>query len=121
MKDIKRFTIGPEKKSEILKKWISHGLDCLALQGPFGINGYVGIPENHPDYKKDYDDVEVDVHGGLTFADEGDDKLWKKGLWWFGFDTAHAFSGLWSLESVIMETERLAKQLAERQGDVGSE
>jgi hypothetical protein len=45
--------------------------------------GYVKIPEGHPWYKKDCDEVNANVHGGLTYgADEGDG-------WWIGFDCAH--------------------------------
>ena len=49
--------------------------------------GYVGIPNNHPLWGKNYNDVDVQVHGGLTFSEaDDDDKL----TWWFGFDCAHA-------------------------------
>lgn len=33
-------------------------------------NGYVALCEGHPDYGKDYDDIDVEVHGGLTFSQE---------------------------------------------------
>jgi hypothetical protein len=40
-------------------------------------------------YGKHYDDTgiayDIQVHGGLTYASMG-----KDGLWWFGFDCAHA-------------------------------
>lgn len=61
--------------------------------------GYVAVPPGHPAYEQPYGDVEVDVHGGLTYgahcmvdgpichtpqAGEPDD------VYWLGFDTAHA-------------------------------
>ncbi len=59
--------------------------------------GYVGVPPGHPAHGKHYNDIEVDAHGGLTYAGpcrgaichvpaegEPDD------VWWLGFDTAHA-------------------------------
>jgi hypothetical protein len=53
--------------------------------------GYVGIPKEHRFWGKSYhgeneevDAISEDVHGGLTYAQEGDD-----GWWYFGFDTAH--------------------------------
>lgn len=49
--------------------------------------GYVGIPKNHPLYGKHYSDDEVadiHTHGGLTYAQEGEE------LWWFGFDCSHS-------------------------------
>ena len=29
--------------------------------------GYLGVPKDHPWYGKDYDEVDVEVHGGLTY------------------------------------------------------
>jgi hypothetical protein len=55
--------------------------------------GYVRIPKGHPWHGKDYNDLNCDVHGGLTFAEAdmpcdepGDDDAW-----WVGFDCAHGF------------------------------
>jgi hypothetical protein len=48
------------------------GLPCLIKRNTHvtgALCGYVGVAEGHPDFQKDYDDVDVDVHGSLTFAD----------------------------------------------------
>ena len=54
--------------------------------------GYVGIPKEHRFWGVSYEEsdaelseIEVDVHGGLTYSAEGED-----GYWYFGFDTTHA-------------------------------
>jgi hypothetical protein len=74
-------------------------LPCVARRGPSGHwCGYVGVAKDHPSYGKGYDDVDVEVHGGLTYAEacdevqdgvchlpEGADDV----RWWFGFDCAH--------------------------------
>jgi len=59
--------------------------------------GYVAVPPTHPAYGKDYDDVDVQVHGGLTYADKCQGSVChvpKPGepddVWWFGFDCGHA-------------------------------
>ena len=79
------------------------GLPCLAVRGPGGNwCGYVGLAEGHALYGKHYDDVDVRVHGGLTFADAchpgateatGICHVPSKGepdhIWWLGFDCAH--------------------------------
>src|SRR5258708_7790184 len=45
------------------------GLPCLVVRGPVGaLCGYVGVAPNHSLHGKGYDDCDVDVHGGLTFA-----------------------------------------------------
>ena len=52
--------------------------------------GYVGIPKEHRfwginyDGDKELEDIADNVHGGLTYSEQGDD-----GYWYFGFDTAH--------------------------------
>lgn len=84
------------------------GLPCLIVRGPSGaLCGYVGVAEGHPAFKRDYDEVyslaDIEVHGGLTYADmcqPSDDE--SRGIchlpdpgerdhvWWLGFDCAHA-------------------------------
>lgn len=72
-------------------------------------------------YNKSYDDLPIDVHGGLTYGTIEED-----GFDWFGFDCAHLgdrTQGLlpplrgdehfWSLEEVVKETEEMAKQFSE--------
>ena len=58
--------------------------------------GYVGVPNGHPWDGKDYDEIDADVHGGLTFAsrpnerDEGVYPADFEGVaWWVGFDCGH--------------------------------
>lgn len=40
-------------------------------------NGYVLIPEDSPLHGKDYNDIDVDVHGGLTFSELVDAEMVK--------------------------------------------
>ena len=79
------------------------GLDCMAHRNRSGAwCGYVGVPAGHPAYGQDYDNVDVDCHGGLTFAagcqETGDPAhgichVPQEGrpaeVWWLGFDCAH--------------------------------
>lgn len=80
------------------------GLPCLIVRNRWGaLCGYVGVSEGHPAYSKHYDAVEVEVHGGLTYAapcsvnadetkhichlpDPGEPDH----VWWLGFDCSHA-------------------------------
>lgn len=95
-------------------------LDCLAVRNGMGAwCGYVAVTEGHPWFAVDYSqcvegcgeewcthspDAQVQVHGGLTFADFCHESEKGEGfgichtplpgrpdrVWWFGFDTAHA-------------------------------
>jgi hypothetical protein len=79
------------------------GLPCLIVRNAAGaLCGYVGIPKEHPYFEKDYDDLDVQVHGGLTFADFCQPDAETHGIchtvepgendrvWWLGFDCAHS-------------------------------
>lgn len=61
--------------------------------------GYAAVPAGHPAYGSGYDAVDVQVHGGLTYADrcEADGPICHvpepgqpDDVWWLGFDCAHA-------------------------------
>lgn len=103
------------------------GFKCLILRHPeLGqLNGYVGLKRGHPYYRKSSDDIDVDVHGGLTFAQIGEGINWSKGYWWIGFDTGHLwdyqpgmekyiepFATYKNIDYVTKEVKRLAEQLA---------
>lgn len=93
--------VGPWNDEPDKKQWLDKetGLPCLIVRNPMGaLCGYVGVSKEHPLFNKDYDEVGVEVHGGLTFSDfcqeggkichevcEGEDDK----VWWLGFDTAH--------------------------------
>jgi hypothetical protein len=82
------------------------GMPCLIVRSPSGaLCGYVGVSPDNKFYHMGYDDVDgkIEVHGGLTFADECQPNAdearhicQRPGpgapdhVWWFGFDCAHA-------------------------------
>lgn len=85
-------------------------------------NGYVLIPKGHSLHGVHYDDINVDVHGGLTFAalvEEETLSHWPElskndvGKWMVGFDTAHYQDTQenWPKEKVQQEADNLLKQL----------
>ena len=68
------------------KEWTTRaGLKAVVIAHDMGHRcGYVGVSKYHPWYGKDYNETDLDVHGGLTYAG-----MRKDGLWWFGYDCAH--------------------------------
>jgi hypothetical protein len=125
-------------------QWIDDatGFDCLARRGPMGNwCGYVGVPPGHPAHGRDYDDVTVDVHGGLTFADtcqndapevEGICHVPEPGrpadVWWLGFDCGHFMDfmpGLYARERhlglpALQFADELYRDLAYVRGECAS-
>ena len=97
------------------------GTSFLSIYCGWG-NGYVLIPKGHPAWGKHYDDIDVDVHEGLTFAQDVTPKLMEHfsglsdedmGMWCVGFDTAHYGDNIenWPKRMVEAETEYLKNQL----------
>jgi hypothetical protein len=75
----------------------AHGFPCLIRRAPLGnLCGYVAVPVGHPYHRKDYANMDISVHGGLTYAGECRDEIChvpkigeSDDVWWFGFDCAH--------------------------------
>jgi hypothetical protein len=118
------------------------GLDCMINRNHHGVwCGYVGVPRTHPWHGSDYNAVEADAHGGLSFAgpcfedaceDESGvchtERAEVGPVWWFGFDCAHLhdrvpgiigwpeFPGepslYWTVDMVRDEVTRLAEEVA---------
>ncbi len=82
-------------------------------------NGYAIVFKGHPAYEKGYDDIDVNVHGGLTFAEPINSLNWDeiteemKDGWVVGFDTCHYgdTKSKWPKKMVVKETENLKDQL----------
>lgn len=83
-------------------------------------NGYVAIPKGCNMYGIEYDEIDVHVHGGLTYSDETTllDPSMPVGskpteYWVIGFDTAHYNDTInnWTKEAVIKEAESLLEQV----------
>jgi hypothetical protein len=102
-------------------------------------SGWAAVPRKHPYWGKSRRDLDqhIKVHGGVIVSKQGSENSNQKnkGLWWFGFsysqqsddtsrgDLIHANPSLatsgnpeplrkWTLTDAVVETERLADQLA---------
>lgn len=121
--------------NEAVSLWVHSGLECAIAVGWISLNGYVRLPEGHPDwqytsaqlaalttkqslsegpeidpelaylggkladaalehpdYNIHYANIDVEVHGSLTY---GPDEFG-----WIGFDTAHG-QDYWELDEVL--------------------
>lgn len=107
---------GPWWNEPDKRHWVDQAtdLDCLMVRNRSGQwCGYVAVTEEHPLFGQDYEAADVEVHGGLTFADFCDENA-PEGhgichmplpgrpdkVWWFGFDTGHA----WDISPILAVT-----------------
>lgn len=67
-----------------------NGVRYIILRGPSALCAYVGVPISHPLAGKDYDSIPLSVHGGLTYAKAGSGGYLPEGMYWYGWDYAHA-------------------------------
>lgn len=77
---------------KVEKDWTTaSGLRAVVIATSMGHRcGYVGVSKDHPLFGKDYNDVGVDVHGGLTFSSTEIGKYpVESDLHWFGYDCIH--------------------------------
>jgi hypothetical protein len=53
----------------------------------------VKVGPDHPWFAKSWEDLSVEIHGGLTFAEYGSPcpTYEAKEEWWIGFDCGHAY------------------------------
>ena len=95
------WTCGPWDNEPDRVEWRYLGMPCLIVRGPSSaLCGYVGVSPGHPWHGMGYDDIDVSVHGGLTYSNkcQADGHIChvaKPGepdnVWWIGFDCAHAW------------------------------
>lgn len=75
---------GPWNDEPDLLQFTELGFACSIEKKSMGhLCGYVDLPPKHPDFGKHYDNIDVNVHGELTFG-----KL-VGGNWRIGFDCGH--------------------------------
>lgn len=126
----------PEDKVE----FEHNGMACMLVRNRSGNwCGYVGLEPSHKYFEKSYDEIDVEVHGGLTYSNKCGGAIChvakpgkEENIWWVGFDTAHCddrspgydylFTPILNRtlvyrtkEYVINETCKLADQLCETQ------
>jgi hypothetical protein len=125
-KDKKTWIDGPWKQEPDRMEWTHRGFPCLMVRNTAVTGswcGYVAVPPDHPAYEKPYDKVDVNVHGGLTYADHCRGHVCHKPkdgepdtVWWFGFDCAHAFDLMPRMRTLM---KAIAKEL--NQPDLGTD
>lgn len=123
---------GPWQTEPDKLQWNDEATDlpCLIKRNGGGaLCGYVGVPEGHPWFRREYDEVvpRPEVHGGLTYSDrcqeDGDQAetichIPEPGepdnVWWLGFHCGHwnDVSPAFEAHLSCLSSERTYKPLA---------
>jgi hypothetical protein len=99
------------------------GFPCMILRSDVtgALCGYLGVGPSHPWYQASYDDVDVWVHGGLTYGNFCQGDLCHVPLpedpfvnpWWLGFDCSHAWDLAPAMRALLRRT-RAGRMLSDR-------
>ena len=75
-----------ERKFAVVEKKFDYkGHECICIFNHLGFRcGYVSVQE-----RKDYDDFDIDCHGGLTFGDSLNEDYEPRESFYIGFDCGH--------------------------------
>lgn len=77
-------------KPVIEASFVHAGFPCVVLFQAMGHRcGYVGVPKTHPYYGAGYHEVDLNCHGGITYAENHLYGQNDKDFWWLGFDCSH--------------------------------
>lgn len=86
-------SIAIHRPDDVLETGYHRGFEYVIVHNGRGYRcGYVRVPKGHPWHGADYNDLNVDCHGGVTFVEE-DEPCGKGGAddaYWVGFDCAHS-------------------------------
>lgn len=88
---MKEMEYSKKSKREVLDSGYCMGFFYYILNLGTHPTAYIKIPENHKYYGKDYGEIDIDVHGGLTYAHDYlyIDDTTKVDGWFIGWDYAH--------------------------------
>lgn len=82
------------KKYKIEKDFYYKNYRCLIIAQDSGFRcGYIKIPKNNILYNKKYQNIDINIHGGLTYSSfnyKGYPIKTKNKTYWIGFDCHHA-------------------------------
>ena len=107
-----------ERESKLVKQWDYKGKLCIIIFNKWTLSITTSLKDYYTGYvqsslNKNYNDLDVKVHGGLTFENSLEHFNPDLKGFFYGFDTGHAFDNpkVQDLNYCIRECEQLAEQL----------
>lgn len=119
---MKEMVYSTEAKREVLDSGYCLGFFYYIINLGFFPTAYIRIPESHIVYGKHYDDIEINVHGGLTYSK---DHLYVENEqriegWFIGWDYGHCgdYAGYYERMGIVSDekkwtTEEIKREVTE--------
>lgn len=86
---LKEMIYSPNRKIEILYQDKYENYQFYILNLGTHPTAYIEIPKDNKLYKKEYDEIDLNVHGGVTYSSSK--LLTMKNSWFIGWDYSHIF------------------------------
>lgn len=77
------------KSGTTLRDWFEGDIRCIIKRSHASLCAYIGVKSGHPLANHDCEDIPLNVHGGLTYAGDGDGVFFPNGYYWYGWDFVH--------------------------------
>lgn len=128
---MKEMIYSHERKTDILLEGTYKGYNFYIISYEVHPCAYIELPENHPYYDKDYDDMKILVHGGLTYKGNLPSIIGKSNRVFIGWDYAHVgdylgFTALfhmsddekkWTTKEIFEDVKWVINQLSTHEGE----
>jgi len=116
---MKEMMYSTEAKREVLDSGYCLGFFYYILSLGYHPTAYIKIPENHIAYKKHHDDVDIDVHGGLTYSRDYlflENKQTIEG-WFIGWDYGHCgdYAGYYEKMGIVSDEKKWTTEEIKRE------
>lgn len=105
---MKEMEYGKDRKIEVLDTGYCLGFLYYILNLGTHPTAYIKIPKDHKYYGKDMDEIDLDVHGGVTYGSEGLYISENQNIegWFIGWDYSH-YGDYLGYESIIPKIYRI--------------
>jgi|SRR5579872_6139536 len=104
----------PVTPFKVEREWEHAGLKCAVVQAREASHrcAYVRVPPGHPFHGRPYDETAtLEVHGGITFAQEEPCVEEDGKGWWLGFDFAHCDDAIFDPNPNLASLSEEAKEM----------
>lgn len=115
---MKKMVYQEDRKIELLYQGKYKGYKYYILNLGTHPTAYIEIPKDNKLFKKHYDNIDLDVHGGLTYSDSVlfiSENEKAEGEWFIGWDYAHwnDYAGFYDEMNFISQYYKLKKWTTE--------
>lgn len=125
-REVKSMVYDAKRKHEVLDSGKCLNYNYYIMNLGTHPTAYIEIPKEHKLYSKHYGNIDIDVHGGLTYSESYlwiDNETELKDSWFIGWDYAHCgdylgYEEMYPIEMQIEQKKWTTEEIQEEVIDV---